>query len=283
MNILYCGDKHIEDGLIISVLSLTEQVGEPLNVYVMTVGLTCGQLNLEPVSDGVISYLNRTVAVRTGGTVKKLDVTDIFSKELPTANMETRFTPCCMLRLFADEIPEIPDKILYLDNDVIARMDISDFYYQDIENYELAGVLDYYGRWFFRKNIFKMDYLNSGVLLLNMRKIRESGLFRRCREMCVSEKMFMPDQSAINKLANKKIIRDRRYNEQRKLHKNTVMQHFTTSFRLFPWFHSLTVKPWQIERVHEILKIFEYDNLFAQYRSAMEIIAKENNECETNA
>lgn len=283
MNILYCGDKHIEDGLIISVLSLTEHVGEPLNIYVMTVNLTYGQYDLEPVSDGVISYLDRTVAERTGGSVKKLDVTDIFSRELPAANMETRFTPCCMLRLFADEIPEIPERVLYLDNDVVARMDISEFYYQNIDAYELAGVLDYYGRWFFRKNIFKMDYLNSGVLLLNMRRIRESGLFKSCRRMCVSEKMFMPDQSAINKLANKKIIRDRRYNEQRRLHKNTVMQHFTTSFRLFPWFHSLTVKPWQIERVHEILKIFEYDGLFAQYRTAIEIIAKENDECETNA
>lgn len=283
MNILYCGDKHIEDGLIISVLSLTEHVGEPLNVYVMTVGLDNKQFNLKPVSDSVIGYLDKTVAERTGGTVKKFDVTDIFSSQLPKANMETRFTPCCMLRLFADEIPEIPDRVLYLDNDVVARMDISDFYYQDIDNYELAGVLDYYGRWFFRKNIFKMDYLNSGVLLLNMRAIRQSGLFKKCREMCVSEKMFMPDQSAINKLANKKIIRDRRFNEQRRLHKNTVMQHFTTSFRFFPWFHSLTVKPWQIERVHEILKIFEYDGLFAQYRSAIETIAKENNECETNA
>ena len=287
MNILYCGDKHIEDGLIISVLSLTENVGEPLNVYVMTVELKNEQFNLEPVSDSVIDYLKRTVAERTGGNVKKFDVTDLFSRELPQANMETRFTPCCMLRLFADEIPEIPERVLYLDNDVVARMDISDFYYQDIDTYELAGVLDYYGRWFFRKNIFKMDYLNSGVLLLNMRKIRESGLFRKCREMCVCEKMFMPDQSAINKLANKKIIRDRRFNEQRKLHKNTVMQHFTTSFRFFPWFHSLTVKPWQIERVHEILKIFEYDNLFTQYRAALDIISadtlKQNNECETNA
>lgn len=287
MNILYCGDKHIEDGLIISVLSLTENVGEPLNVYVMTVELKNEQFNLEPVSDSVIDYLKRTVAERTGGSVKKFDVTDLFSRELPQANMETRFTPCCMLRLFADEIPEIPERVLYLDNDVVARMDISDFYYQDIDTYELAGVLDYYGRWFFRKNIFKMDYLNSGVLLLNMRKIRESGLFRKCREMCVCEKMFLPDQSAINKLANKKIIRDRRFNEQRKLHKNTVMQHFTTSFRFFPWFHSLTVKPWQIERVHEILKIFEYDNLFTQYHAALDIISadtlKQNNECETNA
>lgn len=102
MNILYCGDKHIEDGLIISVLSLTENVGEPLNVYVMTVELKNEQFNLEPVSDSVIDYLKRTVAERTGGSVKKFDVTDLFSRELPQANMETRFTPCCMLRLFAD-------------------------------------------------------------------------------------------------------------------------------------------------------------------------------------
>lgn len=275
MNILYCGDKHIEDGLIISVLSLTEHCREPLNIYVMTVELEVGQYDLKPVSDEVISYLGKTVAERTGGTVKKLDVTDLFSRQLPTANMETRFTPCCMLRLFSDDVPEIPDRVLYLDNDVVARMDISDFYYQDIDAYELAGVLDYYGRWFFRRNIFRMDYLNSGVLLMNMPAIRKSGLFRKCREMCISEKIFMPDQSSINKLAVKKIIRDRRYNEQRRLHKNTVMQHFTTSFRLFPWFHSLTVKPWQIERVHEILKIFEYDQLFEQYRAALAEISSQ--------
>ncbi len=90
MNILYCGDKHIEDGLIISVLSLTENVGEPLNVYVMTVGLDNKQFNLKPVSDSVIGYIDKTVAERTVGTVKKIDVTDIFSSQLPKANMETR-------------------------------------------------------------------------------------------------------------------------------------------------------------------------------------------------
>lgn len=285
MNILYCGDKHIEDGLIISVLSLVEHCKEPLNIYVMTVELAYGQLSLEPVSSGVTAYLDRTVAHRNGGSVKRFDVTDLFSAQLPAANMETRFTPCCMLRLFADEIAELPDRVLYLDNDVVARTDISSFYYQDIDAYELAGVLDYYGRWFFRKSIFKTDYLNSGVLLLNMRKIRESGLFERCRRMCASKKMFMPDQSALNKLANKKIIRDRRFNEQRKLHKDTVMQHFTTGFRFFPWVHTLTVKPWQIDRVHKILKIFEYDGLFAQYESALADIAADaanNNECEVN-
>ena len=85
--------------------------------------------------------------------------------------------------------------------------------------------------------------------------------------MCANEEMFMPDQSAINKLAKAKKIKSRKYNEQRKLHKDTIFQHFTTSFRFFPWFHALTIKPWNIERVHNELKIREYDDIFAEYET----------------
>ena len=76
----------------------------------------------------------------------------------------------------------------------------------------------------------------------------------------------MPDQSALNKLATAKRLEARRYNEQRKLREDTVFQHFTTGFRFFPVFHVLTVKPWQFDRVHEKLKLHEYDDLFAEYK-----------------
>ncbi|MCI5575260.1 MAG: hypothetical protein MR379_06790, partial [Clostridiales bacterium] len=51
------------------------------------------------------------------------------------------------------------------------------------------------------------------------------------------------------------------YNEQRKLHDDTIFQHFTTSFRFFPWLHAVSVKPWQVEKMHEVLGIHEYDGL----------------------
>lgn len=88
--------------------------------------------------------------------------------------------------------------------------------------------------------------------------------------MCTNEEMFMPDQSAINKIATAKKITSRKYNEQRKLHEDTVFQHFTTSFRFFPWLHTLTVKPWQIDKVHKELKINEYDDIFEEYTNIME-------------
>ncbi len=266
MNILYCGDKNIEDGLIISVLSLIKNASEPLNILVLTMSFRTEEKMYEPVTEKTIKYLDERVKeTHAESKVSLLDVTDLFNENIPHANLGTRFTPCCMLRLFADILPEVPERVLYLDNDVVCRQNPSEFYHQDMENYELAGVLDYYGRWFFRNNPFKMDYINSGILLLNMKKIKETGLFGECRRMCTEKNMFMPDQSAINKLSKHKKICKRMYNEQRKLHENTVFQHFTTSFRFLPWLHTLTVKPWDIERVHSKLKLFEYDDILEEY------------------
>ena len=266
MNILYCGDNNITDGLIISILSLLKNVKEKLNIYVLTMNLNTENKKYTEISNESIEYLDKIVKEQNEKSfVKKIDITNLFQKEMPKKNIETRFTPYCMVRLFADKIEEIPDIILYLDTDVICRKNCLEFYNQNIEYYELVGVLDYYGSWFFRKNILKRDYLNSGVLLLNMKKIKETKLFENCRKRCVEEEMFMPDQSAINKLSTAKKIMPRKYNEQRKLHKNTIFQHFTTSFRLFPILHTVTIKPWNIEEVHNKLKITEYDDIFNKF------------------
>lgn len=137
MNVLYCGDKNIEDGLIISVLSLLKNVDENLNIYVLTINSK--DWNIEGVTDDCIEVINSKMKkINKENWIKKIDITNLFEKEVPAKNMKTRFTPCCMLRLFADEVEELPDRILYLDNDVICRKNCKDFYNQNMDNYELA-------------------------------------------------------------------------------------------------------------------------------------------------
>lgn len=271
MNILYCGDRNIADGLMISVLSLLRQVKEPLHLYI----LTMSEAGCEPLPESLAKELEQRVSPK-GGSATLLDVSDLFAWEPPKANLNTRFTPCCMLRLYADLLPQIPERILYLDTDVICRRDCRDFYNQNMGKYEVAGVLDYYGSWFFRRNPFHRDYLNSGVLLLNMKRIRQTGLFQKCRRRCAKKKMFMPDQSAINKLAQSKKILPRQYNEQRKLHPDTVFQHFSTTFRFFPYIHTVTVKPWQPDKIHQVLKLYEYDDLLEEFRQWKNSLTKED-------
>lgn len=269
MNILFCGDRNVQDGLLIAVLSLLENTQEHLDIYVITLDMSMNGRIYSPIEQTFVDYLNETVSAQYDDRLytKLIDTTDLFKDETPDANLSTRFTPCCMLRLFADKIDEIPDRILYLDTDVICRRDFGDFYYQNMDGVEIAGVLDYYGSWFFRKNIFKRDYLNSGVLLMNMCELRKTGLLSSCRHMCTTKQMFMPDQSALNKLSVSKRICERKYNDQRRLHSDTVFQHFTTHFKFFPYVRTETVKPWQTEEVTTILHIpeSEYGALFAKY------------------
>ena len=245
MNILFCGDRNVQNGLLIAVLSLLENTQEHFDIYVLTLNITMNEKIYSPIEASFIDYLNNEVSAQYDDRlyIKLIDTTSLFKGETPDANLSTRFTPCCMLRLFADKIDEIPDRILYLDTDIICRKDFGDFYYQNMEGVELAGVLDYYGSWFFRKNILKRDYLNSGVLLMNMSELRKTGLLSKCRHMCTTKKMFMPDQSALNKLS------------------------VSTHFKFFPYVRTETVKPWQTEEVTTVLHIpeTEYKALFDRY------------------
>ncbi len=267
MNVLYCGDKNIEDGLIISVLSLLRNTTSPLNIYVMTMRCEAQGKLYEPLCSSFADFMDSLLKkYDPESSFSLFDITELFEKEVPVANMSTRFTPGCMVRLFADCIGQLPDRILYLDNDVVCRRDPEELYNIGMEDTEMAGVLDHYGKWFFRRNIFRMDYVNSGVLMLNLREIRRTRLFERARAMCSSKEMFMPDQSALNKLSQSKKLMPRRFNEQRKLHEDTVLQHFTTSFRFFPWIHTVTVKPWQTDKVHSVLRLHEYDSLLEEYQ-----------------
>lgn len=265
MNILYCGDKNTADGLLLSVLSLLRTVREELHIYILTLRYGQGDILCQPLTGEFAAWLSELVRERNGGEVRLFNIEREFAAFPPTANLETRFTPCCMLRLYADLLP-LPDRILYLDYDVVCRRDFSELYNAPLEGVEVAGVLDYYGRWFFRRRLFRFDYLNSGVLLLNLPEIRRTRLFERCRERCRDVRMFLPDQSAINKLANEKLFFPRKYNDQRRLHDDTVLQHFSTTFRLFPYLHTVTVKPWDTERLHSVLGIYEYDGLLAEFR-----------------
>ena len=261
MNILFSGDKGVCEGIFLSVLSISKNTNEDLTFYILTAKLD----NRDAIPLSFADKLQSLIYAKGQDyKVILLDISEKFQSYLPLANIGTRFTPFCMLRLFADMVPEIPDKILYLDTDVLCRADFKDFYYSDITDIEIAGVPDRYGKWFFG-NIFKHDYLNSGVLLMNMSNIRKSGLFRKCRDMCRDKKMFMPDQSALNKLAVKRKI-PAKYNAQGKIYPDTVFKHFTTFFKFFPYIRAITIKPWHTDKLHNELKIFEFDDILEEYQ-----------------
>lgn len=81
------------------------------------------------------------------------------------------------------------NKVLYLDTDVLVRKDLSELWEMDISDIYLAGVPVAWAqgkprdrnRWLKTSRISTMDfYVNSGVLLMNLEKMRQNNIEEKC-------------------------------------------------------------------------------------------------------
>ncbi|MBR3139089.1 glycosyltransferase family 8 protein [Candidatus Saccharibacteria bacterium] len=266
MNILYCGDKGIAQGLLVSVLSLLKHNKGVLHFYILTINYEDTVAFTEKSAKFLDSLVKKTNAK---SFVKLIDATDVFVKNLPKKNMGSYFTPCAMLRLYADKVSEIAklERALYLDYDVVCRRDLAEFYNMDLTDIEAAGVLDIYGRrWYHYHGLFVQDYMNSGVMLFNMSECLKSHMFERAAALCAKRWMMLADQAALNKMITKRKLVDRKYNEQEERpREDTVLHHFSNNFKFWPYFHVQKVKPHEIDKIHDVLKITEYDDILNEF------------------
>ena len=171
INILLCGNEKVFDGALTELISITNKTKEPVNCYIFTMDLTRVKQEYTAITDIQIRFLQKVVESKNPeNKITKIDVTHIYEKEFgKCANENAYCTPYTLLRLLADIIPNIPNKLLYLDIDMMAASDISELYNIDINDYEYAAVREKYG-----SKIIRPDYINAGMLLLNMKKIKET-------------------------------------------------------------------------------------------------------------
>ncbi|MDR0679767.1 MAG: glycosyltransferase family 8 protein, partial [Puniceicoccales bacterium] len=110
-------------------------------------------------------------------------------------------------------------KCLYMDVDILVRHDLGDLYDTDIDNYYIAavkdmGIID--NEWQLRYTEFDLQipdpyqYINSGVLLMNLDLIRktnfvESWIFTIKHGIDGKKTLVYPDQDALNKLCFGKV------------------------------------------------------------------------------
>ena len=263
VNILLCGNKKVFDGALTQLISMTNRTKEDICCYIFTMDVSRLNPDFTCITDEQIDFLDQVVRLKNkNNLVKKIDVTKIYEKEFANcANENAYCTPYTLLRLLADLVPEMPSKLLYLDIDIMIGDDIAKLYNIDISNYEYAAVKEKYGCWLIRP-----DYINAGMLLLNMDKIKETGLLLSARNLIKTKKMLFADQDAIYWSTKKKLLLPRKFNEQSKFNrKDTVVCHFCKRLLLKPYPHTENFKQWNIEEVHKVLKCHYFDDDLEEY------------------
>ena len=268
INILLCGNKKVFDGAITQLLSIVNRTKEPINYYIFTMDVTRIKEDYVKITDNQIELLKKIATSRNQkSNVKLFDVTDLYEQEFKECVNENAYcTPYTLLRLLADKVDEIPDKILYLDADVMANSDISELYNIDVSEYEFAAVKEKYGSW-----LIASDYFNAGVLLLNMKLIKKTGLFEKARKLLRESKLIFADQDALYYNTIRKLILPRKFNEQSKFNrKSTVLCHFCKRLVFKPFPHTENIKQWNIDKVHKIYKCHVFDKDLEEYKKIKE-------------
>ena len=247
VNILFCGNGYVFDGMLTCALSILKRSDsrEPYTFYVYTMDVSHLKPAYTPIPDPMIGFFDTVIkSYNPENRVVKTDVTDLYMKHFSGCPNEGAYcSPYTLIRLFADLIDGMPDKLLYLDADIMFNRDIHLLYDTDISLVEYAAARDHYGKYLLNPN-----YVNAGVLLFNMKKIKETGLLEKARGWIKKQKLTFE-----------------RFNDQKFLHKHTVVRHFSKRLFWLPYPHTDNIKQWHVSRVHKVFGYYCFDDILYEY------------------
>lgn len=264
INILFSGNDRVFDGVLTCMLSAFKRTQDtrPFHIYIMTMDVTHIKPEYKAISQKRCDFLESVAKkYNPDNQVTRLDVSDIYKTEFSGCpNEQCYCSPYTLLRLFMDLVPDIPDKILYLDVDVLFNRDITLLYDTDVTEYEYAAARDHYGKYLLNPN-----YINAGVLLFNMKKAKETGLLVKARELIKTKKMLFADQDAIYRSTTAKKMLPQKFNDQKFLHKSTIIRHFSKRLFYLPYPHTENVKQWNISRMYRVFGYTVFDDVLYEY------------------
>lgn len=265
INILFSGNEGVFDGVLTCMLSILKrtQTKEPFQFIIYTMDVSHLKPEYVPISEEAANFLDGVAKeYNSQNVVRRVDVTEVYLREFGGCpNEQCYCSPYTLLRLFADLIENMPDKLLYLDIDVMFNRDITLLYDIDVSDYEYAAARDHYGKYLLNPN-----YINAGVLLFNMKRMRETGLLEKARELIKTKKMLFADQDAIYRSTTAKKMLPQKFNDQKFLHKkSTVVRHFSKRLFYLPYPHTANIKQWKVSQIHKVFRYYSFDDELYEY------------------
>ena len=274
IDILFCGNIGVFDGMLTCILSILKRskTKEPFTFHLFTMDVSHLKDNYVPVTQKQVDFLNEIVrGYHEDNRVMLYDVTEHYMNSFSGCPNEGAYcSPYTLIRLFADLYESIPDKLLYLDTDIMFNRDVRLLWNEDLSGFEYAAAPDHYGKY-----LIHPHYINAGVVLFNMKLARETGLFKKARWWIKHKKLVFADQSALIRSTTRKKMLPQRFNDQKFLHKHTVVRHFSKRLFWLPYPHTDNIKQWNIQKVHSVFGYRQFDDIYTQYQKIINQSPKE--------
>lgn len=199
LNIAYSSDDNYAQHLGVSMISLFEnnKIFNEINVYIIESKIS--PQNKERLENIAKEYGRHIHFMNFEKYEEKLKL-----------NMENSISISAYSRLFLSQMLRDINKIIYMDCDSVINHRLYELWNIDLEEYYIAGVLDTVGYdTKLRIGLDKSDnYINSGMLLINLKKWREDNIQQKFIEFInyYSGNVFHHDQGVINGVLRDKIL-----------------------------------------------------------------------------
>ena len=214
-----------------------------------------------------------TMLEECGGKLKTYQVPKIAFETIGNAPTLSHISVATYYRLLLPYVvDETVKKVLYLDCDILIRNKIEGCYDIDLDEDIVAGVLDIHNEQF-KKRLNVSEYINAGILLINMEKMRKQFTLLQILETMnhLMETLDLPmcDQDLINVMFENQIcLLPQEFNYQYVIKKKYVLKNMKEAKKAIIVHFITSDKPWKGTYVFPYL--WEYYKYLRKYLSIKE-------------
>ncbi len=222
VTVCFCTDSNYAPLLSVALYSLTKNSDPNTNYDIIVLHNNLSESHINKLNQSVIKIPSITIRFFNVNSVNTFSsVRQLFTTEYMTVT--------AYYRLFLSSFLVNYSKVLYLDCDILVLQNIDELYNTDLKDNMCAAVIDYGIAnidYFFEdsedikkylKDILSIDnvrtYFNSGVLVLNLEKIRQNKLEEKMLEVAKINNKYFHDQNVLNSvLKNNCLLIDYKWN-----------------------------------------------------------------------
>ncbi len=114
-------------------------------------------------------------------------------------NVYKKWTYMTLMRCALSKYLSI-DRILWLDDDTVVLDNIDELWDLDMDEFYFAGCIEP------KKSAIEKPYINAGVMLINLKKLRDDGMDNKLINALNSKKYEFADQDCVNDICYDKIL-----------------------------------------------------------------------------
>ncbi|MBE6536359.1 MAG: glycosyltransferase family 8 protein [Ruminococcaceae bacterium] len=265
VNVFFASDRNYLPYLAVAIQSLSSFANKK---YFYNVRILSEDLTLE-------SLCGVTGAIKPNVKISVFSVADKISsiKEELALRLRDYYSDAIYYRIFIAEMFPTLKRAVYLDSDIVLNEDIAKLYFTNIGEKLLGAVTDesVMAADVFREYVKKHvrmkkaeDYFNSGVLVMNLEKMREEKIKDQFINLLCKYnfKTVAPDQDYLNFLCRGKIhYLDRGWN------KHAIAENEIENKDLYLMHYNMFNKPWKYDGVQneELFWNFASKTSFAEF------------------